>query len=522
MTDRRRLGIRALLLALLLPVLVALLALDAWNDYRTISQVTSDAYDQVLLEPIQALAESITPDDKGEPLLAPAFSVQAMFESTRSRHKHLHVSLRALPDGPERTLMGVDDLPAPPASEPGVPVFYDARYRDYPVRIAALRQPFDLPSGARQELLIQAAESSSLREQALADSWQKALWNDTRLVLLMVLVVWLGVWLSLRPLERLRRALAGRRPGELAPLDTRGVPREVMPLVEAVNQHIESQSRLLAAQSSFLADASHQLRTPLAIMSTQVGYALREPDTAPQRETLQAILQQLGRARRLSEQLLALAHATELPAAAAPASGHADLNAVAREVVLQHLPLALEKQQDLGWVDARGEAAADAQDADADTDAGEPADLDADAEEHDVAPVRADPAQLHELLSNLVHNAIRYTPRRGRITVSVTLQDDMVVAEVSDTGPGIEPERRSAVFERFQHGTTAGTAKGGGAGLGLAIARAYARRMGGDVVLEDAPSIDGMHGGLRAVLRLPRLGSDPIRDNTYFEDRRPI
>ncbi|HYP83652.1 sensor histidine kinase [Variovorax sp.] len=518
MAEARRLGIRALLLALLLPVLVVLLAIDAWSDYRTISRVAADAYDQVLMEPVQALADSVTLDAAGQPRLAPAFSVQSMFEqSTGSRHKHLHVGLRALPgaagapEAPQRTLLGVDDLPAPPPSEPGALVFYDAEYRGYRVRVAALRQIYEGPPGTRQELLIQAAESSNVREQALAASWHQALWNDTRIVVLMVLLVWLGVWLSLRPLERLRRALAARRPGELAPLDTRGVPREVAPLVEAVNHHIARQSQLLAEQTRFLADASHQLRTPLAIMSAQAGYALREPDTAPLRETLRAILEQLARARRLSEQLLALAHATESTGAGASPVTHADLNAVAREVVLQHLPLALEKQQDLGWVDARGEAAAEA--AEPDTDG---IDSTGAAGENEVAPVAADPAQLHELLSNLVHNAIRYTPRRGRITVSVTLTADTAQAEVCDTGPGIAPERREAVFERFQHGavSAAGHGTGGGAGLGLAIARTYARRMGGDVLLGDAPDIDGMRGGLQAVLRLPRIGSDPVRDIT--------
>jgi two-component system sensor histidine kinase TctE len=99
--------------------------------------------------------------------------------------------------------------------------------------------------------------------------------------------------------------------------------------------------------------------------------------------------------------------------------------------------------------------------------------------------------------------------------VSVRLEGSSVEAEVCDTGPGIAPADRAAVFERFQR-NDAGTAERRGAGLGLAIARAYARRNGGEIILADAPALDGLQGGLRAVLRLPKLGSNPISDNTYF------
>ncbi|MDM0112711.1 sensor histidine kinase [Variovorax sp. J22R133] len=504
MAEPRRIGIRTLLLALLLPGIVLLLAVDSWNDYRDISRVVGDAYDQVLVEPVQALNDSVVLGADGKPRMEAAFSVEAMFESRRSRRRYLHVghvpvsraadgAVQTSATAQETTLTGVPDFPKPPPGPDGQPYFHDATYRDDPVRIATLRRTIWVTPSAGYLIVCQAAESIGARQQALDASWHQALWNDLRLVILMVVLVWLGVWLSLRPLERLRRAVAIRRPGALEPLDASGVPYEVVPLVDAVNHHIGSQSRLLAAQTRFLADASHQLRTPLAIMLAQAGYALRERDAEPMRDTLRAIVVQLTRARRLSEQLLSLAHANET---APPAGGAtADLNAVAREVVLQHLPLAHEKQQDLGWVDARG----DTQDDEAEGDIEDP-----------VAPVAADAAELHEALSNLVHNAIKYTPEGGRVTVTVRLADDAAEAEVCDTGPGIAQGRRDAVFERFAQGAASDADDARGAGLGLAIARAYARRHGGDITLDDAPGIDGVRGGLRATLRIPRDATRPM------------
>lgn len=510
MAEHRRLGIRTLLLAMLLPGIVALLAIDAWSDLRSISRVVVDAYDQVLIEPVQALDDSITLDANGALRIASEFSVRSMFESTRARNKHLHVGFRPVTaagaaPAPEQTLVGVDDLPPPPPGRDGTPVFYDATYRGYPVRIAALRRTVQVSDTQAYQVLSQAAEGIAFREQALADSWHRALWNDARLIVVMVGLVWLGVALALRPLQRLSRSLAARAPNDLEPIDAGDVPPEVSPLVEAVNHHIANHRLLLAEQSRFLADASHQLRTPLAIMLTQAGYAVRERDAGPMRETLHAIIAQLVRAKRLSEQLLSLAHATEATEASAPAL--TDLNAVAREVVLQHLPLAHEKDLDLGWVDARGEAAADELD-----------DERADASVL-VAPVAANAVELHEALSNLVHNAIKYTPAGGRVTVSVRLHGTSVEAAVCDTGPGIPPALRTAAFGRFHRADDAPGRKG--AGLGLAIADAYARRNGGVIELSDAPPQegpnDGDSGGLCATLRLPLAGADAVRDNTYFE-----
>lgn len=509
---RRWPSIRAQLLALLLPGIALMLAIDSWSDHRERTGKLESAYDEALLEPLIALDDSVHFDASGKIDLAVPFAVQSMFEAVQERHKHLHVGLAPLDPvtaAPltERTLLGVGDLPAPPPdTEPalsptgtgsafmGRTVFYTAAYRGYPVRVAALQREVKDATGQRYRLQVQAAESTDRRADARQASLQREIRQDLRMLAVTALLVWLGIAWALRPLRRLRASLRERAPHDLQPLDASGVPYEVSPLVDAVNHHIADHRQLLAEQGRFLADASHQLRTPLAIMMTQAGYALRERDPEVLRETLRAIIAQLGRSRRLSDQLLAMAHASQATDDAVPPP-LADLNAVAREVVLQYLPLAHEKNQDLGWADARGE---DIQDG---------ASLEA-----LVVPVRAQPAEIHEALANLVHNAIRHTPEGGSITVAVRIEGDVALAEVSDGGPGIAPERREAVFERFKRGNTADAADmAGGAGLGLAIARAYARRNGGDIELADltASSAGAASSttGLRAILRLP-LASD--------------
>ncbi|KQW57695.1 histidine kinase [Variovorax sp. Root411] len=499
---------RARLLALLLPGIVALLALDSWSDYQALTDSLVVAYDQSLLEPVQALANGIVVAGDGSLRVQEPFSIQAMFESTHLRYKYLHVGVQRIPKGkaldvnsPETTLMGVPGLPRPAQRPPdGTPVFYDAVHEQHPVRVAALRQTVydDVHPGVAYSVLIQAAEGIGPRTEAQAETLRQELLRDTRMVLVMALLVWLGVAWTLRPLERLRRSLRERSRDDLKPLDASGVPQEVVPLVDAVNHHIAGHRRMVAEQSQFLADASHQLRTPLSILSIQAGYAVRETDPARMRESLHAIVAQLARTRRLSEQLLALAHATSEDEAGPAEPAVADLNAIARAVVLQYLPLARENDQDLGWVDARGDIAANGtEDIDGTDEASE-------EDDPPVLPVAANAAELHEVLANLVHNAIKYTPRGGNITVTVRREASYALAEVCDSGPGIAPERREQVFERFHRDASAGAGAAHGAGLGLTIARSYARRNGGEIELDNADMPESANGGgLRAILRLP-------------------
>jgi len=492
-------GIRVVLITLLIPGVVLLLAIDSWNDYRTLSSITNEAYDSALLEPARVLESSVEFAPDGTLQVATPLYAQVMLESRAGLRKYFRIEEidppldaatreRASSVPPGRTLAGMPEMPPLPhwPKSNGDPLFFDAVYRNDPIRaVAVLRDLYY--HGQHRQVLILVAESIGKREAAEASAQRQEILRDARMLALVALLVWWGVVWAVRPLVRLRNDIRTRRPDDLTPLDSAHVPSEVEPLVEAVNHHIARYRRVLDEQSQFLADASHQLRTPLAIMLTQAQYALRERDPRRAQEGLRAVLDQLGRTRRLTEQLLSLAHASQ---AEATPRQRLDLNDVARNVVLQYLPLAHERQQDLGWVDARDESAL-----------ARPGE--------DAVPVWGSEAELHEALSNLVHNAIRYVPEGARITVSVVRHAARGEVIVSDNGPGIAPGLRPRAFDRFDRVGAERSPSASGSGLGLPIARAYARRNDGDIELRDGESNAAGGAGLAAVLWMPLIRDFP-------------
>lgn len=265
----------------------------------------------------------------------------------------------------------------------------------------------------------------------------------------------------------LRNEVLARSGDDLSPIDTHGVPREVVPLVDAINQHSARQHALTEAQRRFFANASHQLKTPLAVLNAQAALALRQEDRADVQATLREMQACTRSAGRIVQQLLALARSDP----GQPMEGTAvDLAAMCRELLLELMPLARSRRIDLG--------------------------LDEAAE----TIVTGEPTLLHEMLANLVHNALTYTPEGGTVTVSLELETHadgsaLHTLVVEDDGPGIPPAERERVFERFYR-LPGGTE---GSGLGLAIVEEVGHRHGMSVTLED-----GRGGrGLRVVLRWP-------------------
>jgi len=481
-------SMRFWLLALLIPGIVTLLGLDSWNDYRSLYAVTQEAYDNALLEPAKVLEGSVEFNEDGSLRIDPPFYAQVMLESQPGNRKYFRVEditgVAVRPAGPAKegqTLLGMKGLPRPPALSDieGMPVFYDGMFRSDMVRMVAVWRDLHRQGNYRR-VLVMVGESTESRERAQQQAWREALFRDLRMVFLMCVLVWLSVLWALRPLTLLTREIRARKVDDLKPLDPSYVPPEVVPLVNAVNHHIGLYRAVLERQEQFLADASHQLRTPLAIMRTQAQYARREPDVVRTRETLDAIIAQLGRTTRLTEQLLSLAHASQHEHSP---GAKVDLNALARDVVLQYLPLARERRQDLGWIDC-AEAP--------------------DGPEH--VWVLGDEAELHEVLANLVHNALNHSFEGCSITVAAGRSADSAWVSVSDNGPGLAPALRESVFVRFARGgRSRHPAQSGGSGLGLAIARAYAQRNGGTITLEDGDPNPQQGVGLRAVLRMPSL-----------------
>jgi two-component system OmpR family sensor kinase len=282
-------------------------------------------------------------------------------------------------------------------------------------------------------------------------------------------LIWLIIARGLQPLERVAAAVARRSPSLLEPVSERGLPAEVQPLVHALNGLLERLGKALSAQRSFIADAAHELRTPLTAVHLQAQLAERAGTEGARRQALADLKSGLGRATRLSEQLLTLAR--EEPGVAARTPVDVDLSELAREIIAELAPLAEAKQIDLGlnpgWA----------------------------------APVKGDPDALRALVSNLVDNALRYTPSGGRVDVSVAAESERVVLAVLDTGPGIAPADRARIFDRFYRGQPgAASAAAPGSGLGLAIVKSVAERHGATVELGDG--LDGR--GLGVTVRFAR------------------
>lgn len=278
------------------------------------------------------------------------------------------------------------------------------------------------------------------------------------LILVAVAAVWFALNFGLAPLERLRREVASRTRDDLHPLDTAQTPDEVRPLIGAVNDLLQRLQEVMQVQQRFVADAAHQLRTPFAGLKTQSELALRETDPARIHDALNHIHTSTEHGIRLVNQLLSLAR-NEPGGRNFPALAPLDLNALVQECAREWVPLALDKNIDLGF-----------------------------AASETPSLILGDAASLTELLGNLLDNAIRYTPSGGHVTVGLSTDKGSVELFVEDTGPGIAPEHRERVFERFYRVLGSGES---GSGIGLAIVAEIARRHGAEIKTEEGAAGHG-------------------------------
>jgi two-component system OmpR family sensor kinase len=320
--------------------------------------------------------------------------------------------------------------------------------------------------------VVQVAQPMSARRELAASM---ALHTVVPLLLalpVLALLVWLTIARGLAPLDRVAAAVERRSPALLQPLSESGLPREVRPLVGALNGLLGRLGVALNAQRSFIADAAHELRTPLTAVHLQAQLAERATGETERRAALADLKTGLERATRLVEQLLTLAR--EEPGVADRAPAVVDLAALARGVVTDLAPLAAAKRIDLGLNAEPGIA------------------------------LKGDADALATLLSNLVDNALRYTPEGGRVDVGVALDAGRLVLSVRDSGPGIPQIDRERVFDRFVRGSTAaGAARG--SGLGLSIVKRIAERHRADI--DVGSGLDGTGAGIS--VRFPPLDPAP-------------
>lgn len=442
--------LRRRLLGLLLPGMALLLAASLWNTRHDAISAADAAFDRSLLGALKGLDLNVSTASGGLAVEQP-YRLFEFFQLSSGGEVHFRV---ATDDG--LVEIGSPDLPLPPAGEPlrdGEPRFYDAVYFGEPVRVGALRRLLDPPVGDARQVLIQVAEGTASRERFAQTFVRQALWRDASMLGLMALAVAAVTGWALRPVQRLAALTRSRRADDLRALQADGLPEDLQPLVDAINQQLERTQALVEQRRQFLDDASHQLRTPLTTLRAQLDYARRESDPQRLQEVLAALSTELDLASRATHQLLQLARADAGPLQRLPF----DLAELAREVALALLPQARALGVDFGVDLADGD--------------GQTSPL----------PASGDRLLLREAWFNLAHNALVHGCSAASGGRRVTLEAGRTAEGwrlgVVDDGAGLEADLADRLGERFAKGRGSR-----GAGLGLAMARSVIERHGGRLV----------------------------------------
>ncbi|UFH48573.1 sensor histidine kinase [Pseudomonas sp. KNUC1026] len=452
-------SLRWRLLRNLVALLTLLMFASGLSAYWNGREAADTAYDRTLLASARTIAANLTQRDGSLSVDVPYVALDTFAYDSAGR---IYYQVNGID---RRLISGYENLPEPPADTPrtddypALARFYNGRYQGQNVRVVSLLKAVSEPN------MIGMAEIRVAETEEARVRMARALMADTLLRLGMlgagaVLLVWITVSGALRPLERLRSAVEARQPDDLQPLPRVDAQRELEPLVEAIDHFTERLRQQFERQSQFIADAAHELRTPLAALEARMELGLRGDDPEQWRATLQDSVEGTDRLTHLANQLLSLAR-VEHGARAIAEGGVAwlRLDELAREQGLAMAALA----------HARGIALA----------------LEAEVQ----VQIRGEATLLHELLSNLLDNALAHTPAGGNVILRVLAPG---ILEVEDDGPGIPIDARERVFERFYRRSSQGT------GLGLAIVGEICRAHRARISLHD-----GAQGGLRVRVTFP-------------------
>ncbi|MCK9200641.1 MAG: sensor histidine kinase N-terminal domain-containing protein [Gallionella sp.] len=454
-------SLRSYLMQRLLISLYLLWLVSTVVGYFATINYANQPYDQVLLQRANAVAEQLR---------------------LGSGHEQLDVT-PSLPDGtepgmPDRVVYTVTDSEGRKLAGNGNtlrplsyrrgrtgPLFSNGEREGQKTRMVSLTYPSN-----GKLLQLHVSETTQQRQMLIRGILSNIVIPQLLLTLIALAVVWYGLKQGLRPLERLRSEVESRKRDDLSQLDGSQAPTEVRPLIDAVNDLLERLKQVMAAQQRFVADAAHQLRTPFAGLRTQSELALRSDDPQQKQLALEHILTSTQHGIRLVNQLLALAR-NEPDAQDTHNFTTIDLNRLAQECTVNWVTMALEKNIDLGYESASA-----------------------------TQEIQGDSNSLTEMLNNLIDNAIRYTPTGGHITVGLNATPQGAELSVEDNGPGIAPQHRERVFERFYRILGSGQS---GSGLGLAIVAEVAKRHGAEIRLDEGIGGSGLRIAIRFPTRMP-------------------
>jgi two-component system, OmpR family, sensor histidine kinase TctE len=449
-------SIRRRILAWFFVSMVAVLAANMVATYYRYSEAADTAFDRLLFASASSMSESIGLAGGKLHVDIPYIALD-MLASTA--HDKVFYAVKG-PDG--KVVTGYEGIPAPRFQSGGGRAsvsYYNGTYKGAFVRIVALKS-FVLSRDVSGYATITVAQTRGDRDELVFSLMrQSATWM---LVISLVgaITAWLGVSLGLRPLDKLRHSLGERSPDDVSPV-VYDVPNEFRPLVESINSMLKRIDVGLQSMQSFVSDASHQLKTPLASLLVQSEMALRETDRDSIRSALEKVNLSVRRTSRLAQQLLSHARVTQGGRQFAPL----DLAALVRDTINLVLVYAHSREIDLGY------------------------------EGPDSVMMNGDRVQLGELILNLVDNAMKYSPLGSVITVSIEQLENSLRLTVVDDGPGIPVEERESVFERFVRKDTSGA---DGVGLGLSIVSSAVNGHDATIKLDDAPD-----GGLKVDVEFP-------------------
>ncbi|GAB7128100.1 sensor histidine kinase [Silvimonas sp. JCM 19000] len=438
---------RQLLLWLLIPQLVLWLA-GALLSFQVASHVANVMTDTSLQQTANALARQVHVRPDGQVTFDFPPAARDLLQG--SLDDALMYRISTLPGGVLASNGQFEDVaaPTPTASHPE---FYTSKNKDGTSRALSVFYPLD--HTGNHWLHVEVARNQQGRKQ-LSDQIMLTIGLPLGgLLIVMSVLVWVGINRGLKPLSGLQNLLENRRAQNLAPFELSDAPEEVHALTHALNQLLSTTNESVARQRRFIADAAHQLRTPLAGLKSQTELAMRETTVQGLGDRLNMVHTSATRSIHLVNQLLTLARSEPGTQSGMPRV-KVDLAKLIRDLTAESVPRALAAGMDLGCDTSLNEAV-----------------------------IEGNSALLRELFVNLVENAIKYIPRGGNVTVRLTQEGSNYVVEVEDDGPGIPDEDKHRVFERFYRREQTGS----GCGLGMAIVKEIAERHGGSVDLLDAP-----------------------------------
>lgn len=427
-----------LLAEILLWLLIILLlgwAIGIVMIYSAADRFANEPYDVVLSNNVAALANEVSFDMGRVNINLPRAAREVLMADPQDKVFFQVMDMKGTLLVGEAAIPWASAATAPPL---GKVFLRDDEVKGERVRVAWL---FKEVTPSMAPLLIQVAETRNKRNSMAARIVSSVIVPQFAIMPIAVLLIYFAVSRGITPLHRLQDELRARRPSDLTAISQNNIPAEIRPLIEALNGTMARLDESLAEQRRFIADAAHQLKTPLTGLRTQAELALRETSVEPVQARVKQMLLAVERLSDMTQKLLMLARAEAMNAHSALVET-IDLAALVPEVAREFGAQAIDKRIDLGFDNLAERACL----------------------------VRGNARLLHELFANLIDNAVRYTPPGGRVVI--TLRDDNGISvDIEDSGIGIAPEERDKVFDRFYRVLGTHTE---GSGLGLSIVREIA------------------------------------------------